>query len=231
MLRIAQSSQFLRELYISLGSFSQTELKKFVVSMGEEVPAERRGLLALLETARRIVTDTFEVFDDGYDVFCDLNLVYEVSNMARPAKKVEDDLALDEVPAKSAARGRKAAPAPVTAAPAARRGRPPKAAVDDDLGLGDEKPAKKEADTIYVGKSELVWEKLSDGRDSAVVLGEKAPRGKNQILVADFIKSRGRKKTTAKMAVEDLVSRDVSEGYADWAVSNMLNVGALSVVE
>jgi hypothetical protein len=100
------------------------------------------------------------------------------------------------------------------------------------LGL-DEKPAKaKKAKAngeklLFVEKYAPVWDALPDGMDTQVCVGEKAPRGIRQTEVIDFIKSRGRKKTTAKMVLDGL--EDVFN--INGIFSHMINQGTVGIVE
>ena len=109
-----------------------------------------------------------------------------------------------------------------------RRGRAAKAEVEDEP---EEKPAKKgrpKADLLYVEQYKPVWDKLPEGEDSVVVLSDDVPaRGAVQLMIADFMESRGRKKTTAAMVMDHLEAE--GKGNVNGVVSHAINKGVLAV--
>ena len=223
-LKVPPDQQFLTELYVSLGSWPDRSLISFLDQIGAVTVPKRKGSLALITAARKVVTETFDVWDDGYGPSCKLSLIEEVLNMPRVAKKAApvvddiDDLE-DVAPAKPVRKG-KAAPKAETVKLVQGR----KAKVPDE----DAKPkAKREkAQLLYVAQYAPVWDELTDGKASVVVLGEKAPRGVRQNDVVDMLKARGRKKTTAQNLIDE-----AEFGNADGIISHMINAGVLDIVE
>lgn len=225
-LKVPQDQQFLTELYVSLGSWPDKDLTGFLDQIGARVP-KRKGSLALIIAARNIVTETFDVWDDGYGPSCKLELIEEVLNMPRVAKKaaVIDDL--DEELEAEAPPAKKAKAAPKTAAVKLVQGRKAKAApADEDETEAPKKAGRAKTTLIYVEQYAPVWDELENGKATTVVLGEKAPRGTRQVEIVEALKARGRKKTTAQQLIDG-----AEFGNADGIVSHMINAGVLEPAE
>jgi hypothetical protein len=123
---------------------------------------------------------------------------------------------------------RKAAPEPVVEAKP-RRGRR-KAAETEPAAEAPKKERKSRAKQkgIYTEINERVWDALPEGHDTVVTLGDPeefgAPRGRKQVAIADFIQSRGRKKTTAKIVLDN-VEEESDRNDMDSVLSHMINLG------
>jgi len=148
--------------------------------------------------------------------------------MPRVKRNVEEEAA-----PKRRGRPRKAEAAEAVAEEKAapkRRSRPRKAAAAEAVpekanGNGASRGRAKD-ELLFVEQYVPVWDALSEGKDTPVTLAGDV-RGKTQEAVAEFLDSRGRKKTTAQMVIDHLVDQELKN--ASGVVSHMINKGLLAV--
>lgn len=75
-LKVTPEHQFIRELHIVLGSMSCAELDQFTDQMGFE---KVKGMANRTITAREIVNEVFDVFDDGLELHADPEVIEYVT--------------------------------------------------------------------------------------------------------------------------------------------------------
>ena len=247
--KVTPEHQFLCELLVSMGSWSTAELSSFLKSLGV-TPPKRRANPQLI-AARKVVYQVFDIQDDGTGLFCDIGKIEEVLKMARRRTKkeeiVEDEIEIEEeedeeeeAPPKRRTRAKPKPKATTTR----RRAKPKVEEPEEEDEEEDEAPKKrtrkkaaagggrKPTETVYVPQYEPVWDELEDGEGSTVKIPKdgRAFRGRKQKFIEEFLEGRGRKRTSAKMVIKEMVDEEITnEKDANAVVSHLINVGTLEV--
>jgi hypothetical protein len=142
---------------------------------------------------------------------------------ARKTAEVEETVEAEEPKPR---RARRAKAAPKTEEPT-RRGRRAKAAAEPEPATDE--PKKRGRPRSAEPTDATAWQSVTVEDNDAVTVGEKAPRGKHQTAIVEFIESRGRKKTTVGMIASDLEEAEVPSGYANYVIRNAIYRDVLAV--
>lgn len=89
-------------------------------------------------------------------------------------------------------------------------------------------PAKVKA--AAAPPSTETWMGVEVAPEDHIALGDKPPRGKNQITLVEFLTTRGRKKaTTFKMVMDNLIENGVSNHAADYCAKTCVLRGVIEI--